>query len=213
MASDFNKYAQELDSYAKGCREALTKAYDAYCVAEKRRLDKGADPVKRALAEADYQQTKAEYDALRRKLFDEMDGKVFEIRNRLSEALSDFFSANPAKLDSATLELLKSGILKPHEYQRLMNAAIRDDNPTMMRVIAQYANQAAEEETKSNGGKSNDKAKALRAVAYQARYASGDIYLSNFDGLTDTLRRCVKHYPSSLFDSWESLTGEAIDHF
>ena len=215
MASDFNKFARELDSYAISCRDALSKARTASESAEQKwkesRRNGGADPVAAAKAEGSFRVAKAEYEAMKRNVSGEIDSKVADIRNRLAVALDDFFSADPSKLDVGTLELLKSGILTAAEYKRLMDKAIQADNPTMMRMVAKYARQAADVEYKKDS-KSTD-AVFLKAVAEQDRFANGDSYFETFDELANVLRRGVNRYPESTLDMWESVTGETVDHF
>ena len=61
------------------------------------------------------------------------------------------FSAKPGQVDTATVELLKSGILEPDEYARLMNDAGTAGNATMQRIIGRFASEAAEQAEKEFG--------------------------------------------------------------
>ena len=99
--------------------------------------------------------------------------------------MGSHYTANPAALDMATLELLKSGILTAAEYSRIMDKAIQDDNHTMARMIGQHAKAAAENAT------SNDDAMALRAVAYKSNGMNGGNLVEAFDFVTSLYDRCT----------------------
>ena len=74
---------------------------------------------------------------------DQTRAEVAKIRSALEKAVTDFYAADPKAIDANTMELLKSGILKPAEYARLFDAADNGDNATMCRLIAQAAENAA----------------------------------------------------------------------
>lgn len=205
--SDFRKYAERMDVLAKETREAAQKVEDAYKRAEDARRQYPNDPVKKARAEADYQEAlQAKNNWKMNKPF-EIEQKIKAIRAELETALDNHFAADPAALDAPTLELLKSGILTSAEYSRLLDKAIEDDNSTMARLIASYAEKAAAD-IAERYGTSDVKARELRAVAYQAQRMGGTVYLNNFAVLTEALTRSVRN--PGLWPQWEELTGEVI---
>jgi hypothetical protein len=72
---------------------------------------------------------------------------------------------NPALVDTKALELLKSGVCKPSDYQRLMDQAKEHENCTMQRLISKYAGDAAEQAESDRDVRA---AQAYRVVAAQA---------------------------------------------
>lgn len=212
--SDFRKYAVRVNDLAMETREAARKIEKEYQRAEAARVQypqRGgmvtADyAVKSARAEADYQEAKEARRAWRNNKPAEIALKLADIRAELKAAIDDAFAADPAALDAPTLELLKSGILKPEEYQRLMNG--NAGNPTMMRLIGRYADRDAAAVAEKNGIH-DPAAMELRAVSYQAKNVGGDVYLQNFDVLSDVLTRSVRS--GAMWDQWEALTGEIIE--
>lgn len=86
------------------------------------------------------------------------------IRQELAAALEAEYSADPEQIDAGVLELLKTGILRPAEYAKLMNAATEAGNTTMSRLISRYASDAAEKAAEKYG-QSDQRATELRAAA------------------------------------------------
>lgn len=130
------------------------------------------------------------------------------IRSELEKALADAFAANPEHLDAATLELLKSGIMSADEYNCLMSKATADNNPTMVRVIAKYAKDRADQ---ADADRNTDTARAFRAVAYKGNSVNGNAYLEAFDGMTSCFSRCMKN--TALMNHWDELCGEIVENF
>ena len=207
--SEFRKYATRVHALALETREAAQKIEEAYNRAVDARRSAGNDPVKIARAEADYQEALSAKNRWKMNKPYEIERELAGIRAELAEAVGDAFAADPAALDGATLELLKSGIMAPGEYQRLLNKAIDGGNPTMVRMIASYAEREADS-TAERYGMGDDRARALRAISYQGKKFDGTVYLQNFDVLTETFNRSMRN--TALFDKWEDLTGEVIEH-
>ena len=213
--SRFNEYARKADAYAKAVFEEYAEAESKLKAAESKR---NAYPRKNGLGyeydaksaryEAEYQEAKAEYEKLRREMRDYKADGFKPIRSELEKALADAFAANPEHLDAATLELLKSGIMSADEYNRLMSKATADNNPTMVRVIAKYAKDRADQ---ADADRNTDTARAFRAVAYQGNSANGNGYLEAFDAMTSCFSRCMKN--TALMSHWDELNGEIVERF
>lgn len=209
--SKFNKYGKKLNEIAKTAFSNYEKLQATYAEAEAayNKVPKDGSPASMR-AEADFLEAKASYDKARRDFgYDEM--KAFkELRAELEAAVNDEFSVKPDQLDANTLELMKSGILTGNEYDRLMNAAQEANNATMVRLIAKYADDAAEQ-IAQRYGPTDTKAVQLRAVSYKSRGYSGDTYLQTFDELTNAFDRCTHN--TAMIGHWDDLTGEAVDQF
>lgn len=145
------------------------------------------------------------YDKFRRDGFYGYRKRMDEVRKEFVAAVESHFTADPAALDMATLELLKSGILSAAEYNRLMDKAINDNNHTMARMIGQHAKAAAENAI------DRDTATALRSVSYKSNGMNGSNYVEAFDFVTGLYDRCSRN--PALYSQWDELAGEVIEKF
>ena len=210
--SEFNHFIRQINDIAAEEFKEYTALETAYKNAESkknafpRRNGLGADyAAKSARAEADYAEALAAFDKFRKNGFYSYRQRMNEVRKEFVAAVESHFTADPAALDMATLELLKSGILKPAEYNRLMDKAINDSNHTMARMIGQYAKAAAE-----NAG-DRDTATALRSVSYKSNGMNGSNYVEAFDFVTGLYDRCSRN--PALYSKWDELAGEVIEKF
>ena len=213
--SRFNEYARKADAYAKAvfeehaAAESKLKAAESKRNAYPRKNGMGYEyAAKSARFEAEYQEAKAEYEKLRREMRDYKANGFKPIRSELEKALADAFAANPEHLDAATIELLKSGIMSADEYNRLMSKATADNNPTMVRVIAKYAKDRADQ---ADADRNTDAARAFRAVAYNGNSVNGNAYLETFDVMTSCFNRCMNN--TALMSHWDELNGEIVENF
>lgn len=214
--SRFNTYVQQVNDIAQASFEQIQKAEAAYKDAESKynankRPARGvwnadtATIAKAARAEANYHEAKEAYDKLSRSLPDQTRAEVAKIRSALEKAVTDFYAADPKAIDANTMELLRSGILKPAEYARLFDAADNGDNATMCRLIAQAAENAV-----ANAKDDND-ARQLRYIANRGRNVSGKPYMDAFDSLADTLDRSLRR--TYLIPKWDELTANIRANF
>ena len=149
--SQVNSFEQEVNVIAQASFEKIQDAEKAYKAAESKR---NATPIKKGLgyeyeakaarAEAIYREAKADYDKLSRALPDQTRAEVAKVRAKLETAVNAFYTADPKAIDGNTMELLRSGILKPAEYATLFENANQANNATMCRLIAKAAADAAE---------------------------------------------------------------------
>lgn len=215
--SKFNTFAQRVDSMAREAFTAYTEAKSEFEEAEKRHNDlperRGVVDtqyaVKSARAAADFAEAKQKLETIRR----DMNMKINEVENirrELAEAVERDCSVDPKQLDMATLELLKSGILRSAEFASLMRGAQEEDNVTMQRIIAKYAEDAAAEASEKYG--QGDKVAAeLRAVAHQGNANSGRDQLNMFDALYDAYKRTANN--PSMIPYWTELTAPILQAF
>lgn len=210
--SKFNTYIRQINDIAAEAFKEYTAAESAYKSAESKRNayprknGLGAEyTAKSARYEADFAEARAALDEIKRNGFYNHRKRMDEVRKEFIAAVGDAFAADPAQLDMATLELLKSGILSADEYNRLMDKAIRDDNHTMARMIGQHANTAAE------SANSRETASALRSIAYKSRGLNGDNYIEAFDFVTGLYDRCTRN--PALYGKWDELAGNVIENF
>ena len=110
--------------------------------------------------------------------------RVNEIREELKAEEEAAYQADPAKVDTNTLLLLNSGILRASDYEKLFADAKSAGNITMIRLIAQAAAKLADTE--------KDKTKRI-----------------SLNNLCDEARRC-EHEEVNVFDEYTSALKTGI---
>ena len=142
-AADFIDALNEIYTATRATyTEANKKLVEARDKMEKAEQDT-RDPSKdHRMAEAQYLVAKGEFqmveDEARRGYHDMIanyDKQVKEIRAQFAAHLDDHYAASPDKLDTATMQLLGSGICTPVELARLVDR--HQGNPTMLRISAE----------------------------------------------------------------------------
>ena len=164
-----------------------------------------------------YDATKAEYDAAKVAM-QSATQELYRIRAALQEDLKRMYTPKSEDLDLAAVELLKSGILKPDEMQRMMKDAFDAGNMTMCRTIQHYANEASAREQQEHGGSDTERARAFRTVANMPIDNGASGYTLNehdklqaFDVLTDALSRILNN--PQMADYWDELTAPIVNNF
>lgn len=215
--SKFNDYARKVDKIAQDIFAEYTEAENALKAAEtqsrKYPQPRGAVDYEYAAKSARAQADLAEARNKLKKVQERMaahNSDIATIRKELAVALDAEYSADPAALDSSTLELLKSGILRDSEYVRLMNSAAEAGNTTMMRIIGKYAADAAEEVSKKYG-QGDQRAMNLRAVAYHSTTDDVGDKLGMFDVLAEAFQRTTNN--TAMIGHWQELTGSIVAEF
>lgn len=210
--SQFNSFVQEVNDIAQASFEKIQDAEKAYKAAESKR---NATPFKKGLgyeyeakaarAEAIYREAKADYDKLSRALPDQTRAEVAKVRAKLETAVNAFYTADPKAIDGNTMELLRSGILKPAEYATLFENANQANNATMCRLIAQAAATAAE------NARDEDVARQFRHTANRGRDVNGQPYMDAFDSMADALDRSLRR--TYLIPKWDEMTANIRENF
>lgn len=215
--SRFNGYARKADEIAKAAFEEYRKAEAGYKKAEaaakqyppRHGMVDAQYAAKSARAQADFLEAKQAY-ATAQRVFAESGRQFDGLRKELAAEIESAYSVDPAQLDNNTLELLKSGILTGSEYAKLLNAAQAAGNPTMVRLVGKYAQDAADAAA-AKYGQSDRAAAELRAIAYQSKTNTGSAHLEAFDYLADVYRRCTNN--PGMIDHWDELTAQAVQNF
>ena len=213
--SKFNSYARKVNDIATAAFEEYRKTEQAYKKAEEQArqypqrmgMIDAQYAAKSARAQADFLEAKEAYRKAKGVL-ESHKSEIAALRKELIAELDDHYAADPAALDSATLELLKSGILKPNEYAKLMDAATGRGNHTMERMIAKYAGDAAADVGKKYGDNS-EQARTLRAISYTADQNNGNDTLQAFDLMAEVYSRTSKN--PAMMDAWGELTDAAAE--
>jgi len=213
--SKFNDYGKKVDAIAREAFKKYREAEAAYKRAEDQQrkypqrqgIVDAEYAAKAARAFADFTQAKADMKRAKEE-FSAHNAEIAALRKQLVADLDKHYSADPAALDGNTLELLKSGVLKPAEYARMMDQAQSSGNHTMARMIAKYAGDAATSAGKQYG-ENDSRARELRAISYRANDNNGANTLAVFDLMANVYSRATEN--PYMIDSWDSLTGEAAE--
>ena len=213
----FNEYARKLNDAAKAAFIEYREAEAAYKRAEAKAKEytnrsgyvSSEYAAKAARARADFVEAKESYITAKR-VFENSGRQLSEIRSELESAINEAYMADPAQLDGNTLELLKSGVLKSSEYSKLLNDARTTNNPTMVRMIGKYADNAAKSRS-IDYGQNDSEAAALRMVAHNSKTYTGADRLEAFDTMVSVDNRCTKN--PAMIDKWDFLLSETIEKF
>lgn len=215
--SNFNKYAKRVNEIAaeafkeyRAAETALKKAEEqARQYPQRHGMVDAQYAAKSARAQADLLEAQQTYKQAKSRLI-ERESDIKNVRKELEAELESHYVADPAALDGNTLELLKAGILKPHEYSKLMKDAQANGNSTMVRVIAKYAGDAADAAGKKYG-ETSEQARTLRAITYNANADGSSEKLQAFDLLGDVFHRATNN--PGMIDHWDELTSNTIENF
>ena len=110
------------------------------------------------------------------KMMNGYNARINELRGQFADHLNKHYAASPDKLDTATMQLLDSGICSPDELFSLVER--HKDCPTMVRIIGSYADKMIENRKKMR----KDEVNALLAVrSYAAAAKNGAREMEIFD--------------------------------
>lgn len=184
-----------LQKHTKNLRKAVKDYYDQYQTA-KADLDK-AKAVYKATAEdargfarrnsgasleiaranafvetrrVEMEEARQAFQKVRKARFSVMDAAK-QIRQELVSDVQAAFLADPAQVDTNTMRLIDSGILKAADYEKLFNDAQAAGNTTMSRLIARAAGNLAKT------AEGNDRV-ALNMLAHKAESLDGNADLN-----------------------------------
>ena len=209
-------YKEQIEALARETFTELLAKKEAYTTAEAKRRDfpqRGglvdADyQAKAARAQADFLEAQEAWRATQRNLPGKALEKLAAIRREYAQEMAQRFAVDPSKLDTASMELLKSGIMRPEEFASMFNRAAQTGNTTMTRVIAKYAAEAAEAAAKRYGENSSQ-ARELRMIGYSGNLDPAKDHLDTFDGVVEVFRRTVDN--PAMISHWDELTAQLLD--
>lgn len=223
MSTKYNHYARDLQTAFLAARKEYADAYEKLQKAEADRAEAsrwreekyiGENAARKARAEVDYLAAKAEFDAANNRVWGELNRQRAELRAGLQKELRADGAASPDAIDGNALELLKSGIMTPDDYYALLDKY--DNNPTMLRMIGKYAQDAADDMTDDRAARG-----ALLQVSQACKDGKSNV-MRTWDGLSQIVDYCSGQahgrkgspgYVISMGKWWEQLAGEAVENF
>ena len=211
--SKYNRYAKDLDAAFRAARQEYAEAWSKFQAAKDARGQ--GDAMQRQRAELKYQQAELDFKEEEARIWPEFNRRRAELRSQLERELRGDNAANPDAIDPNGMELLKSGILSTDDFYSLVEKY--DDNPTMLRFVARYAKEAADnmDRTQANDRGalyqlcqvcSQGQGRTMRAwddLSRIADYCSGQTR-DRRDSPTHTI---------SMGKWWEQLAGESVANF
>lgn len=196
----YNRLQEKVDN-ARAAMNAAHKAFNESTGANRQIAEARYTIAKDALKNAE--------DAFRKDVYElgkSHDAKVAELRQRFNDHLNEHYSASPDKLDAATMQLLNAGICTPVELARL--AERHKDNPTMLRIVAGYADKIAD-----NRNQSHENYMTCRSIAMMAsRVKDGSREMNVFDSAVTSLRYGIQNDPATANRMHEYISGWFDDY-
>lgn len=213
--SKFKPYAERVNSIAKAAFDAYNEAARKLEKAEARYKELSSpynDPnhtdyemqARVARAKADMLEAQ---QALRdaQKFMQSETASIKAVGRELQEAVTREYAAKGEEVDLATLELMKSGILKAPEYFTLYEAAQGNGNNTMCRLIAKYAGEAADK------APTKELQERLNTLATVAQHTPGKAHMDAFNVLEDAFNRTANN--PAMMPRWGEITDSVIENF
>lgn len=211
--SKYNHFAKDLDAAFRAARQEYAEAWDKFQAAQNARGQ--GDAMQRQRAELKYQQAELDFKEAEARIWPEFNRRRAELRSKLERELRGDNAANPDAIDPNGMELLKSGILSADDFYSLVEKY--DDNPTMLRFVARYAKEAADNmdrtQAKDRGALyqlaqvcSQGQGRTMRAwddLSHIVDYCSGQT----------RNRRDTPTHTISMGKWWEQLSGEIVENF
>lgn len=171
--SKYNDYAKKLDEAFKAAQEEYASYVEVLEQTQEtaaRYSGNSRDPIYMAKKKTAALSLEKEQEAFKQKAYGLMDSyrrKVEGLTSELAEAVEQGNGVTSAEVDANALELLKSGIMTPSDFERMTREF--DGNRTMTRLIGKYAEEAA---TQTD---SPQEAQTLRGIAQRASQVDNSV--------------------------------------
>ena len=199
---DLRKIQEDMGNKAQSLRGTVEKARETW---KRVTNDKSISELGRAEWKATYLRAEEDFKTAIADLHTEMNEALDKVQEQLQEHLDDFYGPNGSRIDDTTMKLLNAEFpFNEAEFDRL--AGGYTDNPTMLRILDQYA-RAHELSSrmvvtlsyyaKQRGQKEMDYFKGLRELALMAIRDKGVIpsYQARFDEMVAKTIASLKDIP------------------
>lgn len=132
---DLRKIQGDMGNKAQNLRGTVEKARNDW---KRVTNDKSISELGRAEWKASYLRAEEDFKTAIADLHTEMNEALDKVQEQLQEHLDDFYGPNGSRIDDTTMKLLDAGFpFNEAEFDRLISGYT--DNPTMIRILAQYA--------------------------------------------------------------------------
>ena len=223
--SQYNKYAQRLDTAFKTAREEYMEAWNQLQAAQKANTDaqawraetyRGENDLRRQQARAQLLEAEHTFRAAESRVWAEFDRQKDAIRRDLESKVRASSTVDPDAIDANALELLKSGILTADDVFSLVDKY--DSNITMLRLISKTAKELADDK------KTDAKTRGQLYVLCSQIGSGKNSTMRNFDDLVEISNYCsgrggggtqrtTPAHTVAMAGKWEELSGNAVVNF
>ena len=204
--SQYNKYAQRLDTAFKTAREEYMEAWNQLQAAQKANTDAQAWRAETYRGENDESRVWAEFDRQKE-----------AIRRDLESDVRASSTVDPDAIDANALELLKSGILTADDIFSMVNKY--DSNLTMLRLISKTAKELADDKQHTDA-----KTRGLLYTLCNQIGNGKNSTMRNFDDLVEISNYCsgrggggtqrtTPAHTVAMAGKWEELASTAVENF
>ena len=199
---DLRKIQEDMGNKAQSLRGTVEKARETW---KRVTNDKSISELGRVEWKATYLRAEEDFKTAIADLHTKMNEALDKVQEQLQEHLDDFYGPNGSRIDDTAMKLLNAEFpFNEAEFDRL--AGRYTDNPTMLRILDQYA--GAHElrsqmvvtlsyYAKQRGRKEMDYFKGLRELALMAIRDKGVIpsYQARFDDMVEKTIASLKALP------------------
>lgn len=223
--SQYNKYAQRLDTVFKTAREEYMEAWNQLQSAQKANTDaqawraetyRGENDLRRQRATAALLEAEHTFRAAESRVWAEFDRQKEAIQRDLESEVRASSTVDPDAIDANALELLKSGILTAEDVFSLVDKY--DNNITMLRLISKTAKELAD--NKNTDAKTRGQLYVLCSQIGNGKNST----MRNFSDLVEISNYCsgrggggtqrtTPAHTVAMAGKWEDLSGKAVANF
>lgn len=224
--SQYNKYAQRLDTAFKTAREEYMEAWNQLQAAQKANTDaqawraetyRGENDLRRQRAKAELLEAEHTFKATESRVWAEFDRQKDAIRRDLESDVRASSTVDPDAIDANALELLKSGILTADDIFSMVNKY--DSNLTMLRLISKTAKELADDKQHTDA-----KTRGLLYTLCNQIGNGKNSTMRNFDDLVEISNYCsgrggggtqrtTPAHTVAMAGKWEELASTAVENF
>ena len=224
--SQYNKYAQRLDTAFKTVREEYMEAWNQLQAAQKANTDaqawraetyRGENDLRRQRAKAELLEAEHTFKATESRVWAEFDRQKEAIRRDLESDVRASSTVDPDAIDANALELLKSGILTADDIFSMVNKY--DSNLTMLRLISKTAKELADDKQHTDA-----KTRGLLYTLCNQIGNGKNSTMRNFDDLVEISNYCsgrggggtqrtTPAHTVAMAGKWEELASTAVENF
>ena len=224
--SQYNKYAQRLDTAFKTAREEYMEAWNQLQAAQKANTDaqawraetyRGENDLRRQRAKAELLEAEHTVKATESRVWAEFDRQKEAIRRDLESDVRASSTVDPDAIDANALELLKSGILTADDIFSMVNKY--DSNLTMLRLISKTAKELADDKQHTDA-----KTRGLLYTLCNQIGNGKNSTMRNFDDLVEISNYCsgrggggtqrtTPAHTTAMSQKWEQLSGDMVSNF
>ena len=224
--TQYNKYAQRLDTAFKTAREEYMEAWNQLQAAQKANTDaqawraetyRGENDLRRQRAKAELLEAEHTFKATESRVWAEFDRQKEAIRRDLESDVRASSTVDPDAIDANALELLKSGILTADDIFSMVNKY--DSNLTMLRLISKTAKELADDKQHTDA-----KTRGLLYTLCNQIGNGKNSTMRNFDDLVEISNYCSGRggggtqrtnpaHTVAMAGKWEELASTAVENF